>query len=541
MVLRTSDGRIILQHRAIQKQRLSEPKPTRGNANYTDVPGASAAGFIDATVVGTGRQPGTPDLMASHTIRALGHKELGEELGLGPEHLSSLKIVALASDKIKVHDEIIMLGETDLTAEELETASRASSRNKNLADADFEEKFIDIPATPEAIATLLCDVRCPVPPTHAAAFVAAGFTIVLENDGPQAAEVWRDQVQQGITKNYATIDKTVQGYYAAHPEALAKVPERYWGRLVPPRNPHGYAPAYGPEEQGLPSFENELIRVGLMKDQRTHVPAAYVFDVDGPLSDPHERRVTEKALFGEIVERLKAGEPVALNSGRSVRWMEERVVAPLLEYIEDRRILERFVVFGEKGGSWLSFDADGTITHGRVANITIGDDLKERVATLVAERYADVVADLDPKDTMISLEMLPGYNLESFTAKKEEIASALRKVLGSLGLDKTFAVDATTIGIDVESPHVGKDLGAERLLQFLRDKGIEAKEYVTYGDSRSDMDMADELVRHGKGNVTFVYVGEKALVPESRKGISVVVPERPYSQGTLQHLLDKSH
>ena len=43
MIVRSSDGRLIIQHRAIEHQNLSKEKPTRGNAAYADIPGASSA------------------------------------------------------------------------------------------------------------------------------------------------------------------------------------------------------------------------------------------------------------------------------------------------------------------------------------------------------------------------------------------------------------------------------------------------------------------------------------------------------------------
>jgi hypothetical protein len=62
MVLRTSDDRFVIQHRAVEKQKIYESGRTRGNASYTDIPGASVAGMVDAKLSwGGDRKPGTPD------------------------------------------------------------------------------------------------------------------------------------------------------------------------------------------------------------------------------------------------------------------------------------------------------------------------------------------------------------------------------------------------------------------------------------------------------------------------------------------------
>lgn len=535
MAVRTADGRLIVQHRAIEKQRLTEVERTRGNATYTDIPGASVAGMIDASIntPAPARQPGMPDRLDTGSVRSAILKEAGEELGLEAEQFTTIRIAGVAEDRLKVHDEILLLADTTLTANDVKDASRLSNRNKNLGDADFEEKFVDIEATPEAIALLLTEVHCPLPPTHAATLVAAGYSIALQTHGEAFAQEWRNQVELGVRENYAHMDQLVTEHYRRFPKALRQVPERFWGKNVPNRNPEGYSPAYGPEEQGLPTFEDEMVRTGLMPETRETVPTAYLFDVDGPISDPHERRVVEEGIFTEIISRLKAGEPVGLNSGRSVAWMEQQVVSKMQELIEDKSLLERFIVIGEKGGSWLTFDKEGQPVHGKVDSISIPEELAKDVDALVAERYSDCVANLDPKLTMLSLEMLPGYDLGEFGTRKQELAAELQQILQKNNLAANYAVDATTIAVDIESPHVGKDLGADRFLQHLADLGIKPESFITFGDSVSDADMAEELVSRGR-QVELVYVGSPTDLPAQDD-----YPVRAvggFSTGTIRYL-----
>lgn len=535
MIVRSADGRIVVQHRAIEKRRLHEEKMTRGNASYTDIPGASVAGLVDVSLKSPDRIKGTPDPVDTDSVKAGILKEAGEELGLGADDLEKVRIVGIAHDNVKIHDEILLLADSKLTSEQIRETSRTSNRNKNLGDADFEEKFVDIEATPEAIQVLLTQVRCPLPPTHAAALVAAGYSLVLQDHGIEAADSWKAQLEQGVQENYREMDEMVKAYFDKHPETLTQVPERFWGKNVPVRNLHGYTPAYGPEEQGLPSFEDEMVRTALIPETRRHVENAYLFDVDGVLSDPREKRVTEEGIYTRVIERLQRGEPVGLNTGRSTEWMEERIIRPLLEKLQDKSVLANFVAIGEKGGTWITFDEKGNMYHGRAQAISVPQDLNERVRQLVEEKYGDSMFFDATKETMISIEMKDGYKVEEFAKRQAELEGELAQILAETGQENTYKIDPTTIATDIESPHVGKALGADRFLQFLKDQDIKPARFIAFGDSRSDLEMADELERKQK-SVEFVYVGDRAKLGNPQKGYPIEYIEG-FSQGTLAYLL----
>jgi len=52
----------------------------------------------------------------------------------------------------------------------------------------------------------------------------------------------------------------------------------------------------------------------------TVVDIAWIFDIDGVVTNP---------LLVHIADKLKSGEPVAFNAGRSTSWLIERVINPL--------------------------------------------------------------------------------------------------------------------------------------------------------------------------------------------------------------------
>lgn len=536
MVVETSDGKLVIQHRGVKKQKVTEPGMSRGNATYADIPGASVAGMVDASLGMDGdRQPGTPDNVTTDTLKQGILKEAGEELGLAPDDIKGLRIVGLAKDHYKPHDEVLFLATLAVTADELRETSRLSNRNKNLADADFEEKFLTVDGSPEAIETFLTEVKCPLPPTHAAAMVAAGYSSVLREEGQAAAHAWRERMQAEVRRNYQEINDMVRAYYQRYPEVLEQVPERYWNQTPPARNTDGYSPAYTPEEQGLPAFEDEMVRTGLIPETRRHAEEGDLFDVDGVVTDPKEKKVTDSAIYDEHIARLRTGDPICYNTGRSTGWVMERVVGPMIERMgDDTSALSNLLIVGEKGGTWGTFGEDGKLRFDAVATITVPDDLKDRVRGLIAEKYADVMFFDESKQTMISVEMVDGYDVGAFAERQTQLIEDLRIILAETGTDEAYRIDPTTIATDIESPYVGKALGSDRFLEFLKSRGIVVESFKAFGDSASDAAMADELARRGR-MVEFVYVGDK---PESvnRRADYPVEEVAGFSNGTLEYL-----
>jgi hydroxymethylpyrimidine pyrophosphatase-like HAD family hydrolase len=506
MILRTADNRIIVQHRAVTKQKLHEDGYIRGNGTYPDIPGASIAGLVDASLRGSDRKPGTPDPVTTSTIVEGILKEAGEELGLSPDHVRNIRLMGMTQDKIKIQDGFLLIGDSDLTADGIRESSRLSNLNKGRNDADFEESFIDINGSPQAIKTLLTDVHCPLAPAHAATLVAAGYAFVLEKEGLSAARTWTRDIEEGVTKNYAHIDSLVTKFYEDHPEAYTQVPERFWGKKAPIRSLTGYTPEYTPTEQGLPSFENEMVRTELTPEKRTVAKHALLFDVDGVLSDPIEKRVTQPELLTEIADQLTQGNPIGLNTGRSAEWVSENILMPLLDKVNDITILQNLIVIGEKGGTWTTFNKQGEAHNGKVKNISVDDELKNKLSDLVTEKYADTMFIDSTKQTMVSVEMRDNHDLAAFTQAQVEFLQDTQAILTETGNEQKYRIDLTTIATDIESPYVSKALGAQRFLDFLEHRKIIAPEFIAFGDSDSDLAMADELVRQGK-TVDFVYVG----------------------------------
>lgn len=261
---------------------------------------------------------------------------------------------------------------------------------------------------------------------------------------------------------------------------------------------------------------------------------AWLFDIDGVITNPSEKRVILPELLGEIAKKLHAGEIVTLNTGRSLTFMTERVIEPLRQEVENKDLFNDFIAVGEKGGAWITYD-EGEWKTDVDQSLVIPEELKSQVRKLIENEFSDSMFYDESKMTMISTEMLDGYPVEKYTPKQEEnLVPALEDILSnpkyqSLNLN----IDPTTIATDIQHEHVGKHLGARRIANWLKEKNINPKQLIMVGDSQSDSEMAEEL--QDEFLTEFVYVGKKQLNTAKLK-CKIVYTNKKYEEGTLEYL-----
>ena len=523
-----ADGshKIVLQHRS------------KNNYFYGDIPGASVAGYLDGHL--SENQRGTIQPVDTQSILKNNLDEMDEELGLAPDDISHVRITGVATDNIRYHTEFLLFGISRLSTDQIAAKVEKRAQEKKPNDTfDFEGQFVVLDGTPEAIETFLTKARCPLPPTHAAAFVAAGYSLLLERDGLEAANAWRDRMQNEVAENYRQMNAMVVSYWAHHQQEAQEHPTN-----KPPHNIFGYDPAYPPSEQGLPTLEDELARTGLMKqeeqkrmtEKEMHYPQrAYLFDVDGVLTNLTAKRVEQEALFDELVKRLERGEPIGLNTGRSLEFIIEQVLTPLEARLKGIHLLQNLFAIGEKGAMWITYDENGVRTTYIDESISVPRVIKDEVRELMGQTpYSDTMFYDKTKQTMVSTELRPGKTVAEFQEIQKQVAVALQEILVRHGLQDKFRVDSTGIAIDIENVRAGKALGARRFVELLQKRGIDPKKYFGFGDSTSDYDMHEELQRLGI-NAQFVFVGEpEYLAGKLPKG--VIFTKQPYDRGTLKFL-----
>lgn len=263
------------------------------------------------------------------------------------------------------------------------------------------------------------------------------------------------------------------------------------------------------------------------------VKSAWIFDVDGVITDPSGKRIKETKILDHIVRKFEAGEPVALNTGRSLVWMIDRVINLLLEKVTNKSILINFFASGEKGGTWITFDEKGQMQHHKDNSISIPQFLQGKVRNLINSEFSESMFYDETKETMISTEMKDGYSVEEYSKHQNVLNEKLRKLVDENGLGESLKVDPTTIATDVENKHIGKGFAVERIMKWLNERKIKPQKYVTFGDSLSDLPMPEKLNEKGK-NVEFVYVGKNPI--KKSYPFPIIKPLELFGKGTIEAL-----
>jgi len=271
------------------------------------------------------------------------------------------------------------------------------------------------------------------------------------------------------------------------------------------------------------------------KENQTVTERVWLFDVDGVITNPQEKKVTDSEILDQLIRRLKSGEPVALVTGRSLKFLKDRVVGPLSEKLEDKSYLVDLLIVGEKGGAKVTFNQKGELQELLDQSLRVFSPLREEVKHVVDENFASLMFFDDSKMTMISIEMRDGAKLEDFWSKQGKLGKILQGLLTKYNLYGQLRVDATTIATDVEDKKVGKAHASSRVLDWLKERNIKPRGFVVVGDSQSDLDMAKEIDRNNFP-VEFIYVGEAQRLRAKDVSFPVVSTKAQYEKGTLEYL-----
>ncbi len=236
-------------HRVLVQQR--SPR----NRLYAETIGASVAGLFDGQLDRDSANRGRLSPIDTNAIKANALKEMKEEIQLDATDIAWLHITGLARDKVKIHSEFLLLGllrlSTDQIAQKAGSKIPASSNDED----DFVEKSVVVSATLEAIETLVTQMKCPLPPTHTAAFIAAGYWMLLRDAHLSAASQWVNRLEPDVRENYREIDHIVDTFCKKDPGKRSE-------------ELRGFDPAHSPASQGLPDAISELMRVDLLLNER---------------------------------------------------------------------------------------------------------------------------------------------------------------------------------------------------------------------------------------------------------------------------------
>lgn len=258
---------------------------------------------------------------------------------------------------------------------------------------------------------------------------------------------------------------------------------------------------------------------------------AWLFDVDGVITDPQAKQIVHPEIIGLITKKLLKEEPVGLITGRSVDWLEERILHHFEK--EAQNHLSHFFISAETGGVYGSYK-NNKLSISVDEKLKVPDAARKEIKD-IANKYFPKIMFYDlPKKTMATIEVIDGVPIEEFKKLQPKLDKLIFKVFQKYNLKKKFKMDSVRLSTDVESIYAGKDLAAKRFLDWLNNKNIKPEKFYSFGDSNSDVAMAEELYKN-KLNVTFVFVGEPNLLI-GKFPFKIVYPKSLFDKGVVEFL-----
>lgn len=234
-------------------------------------------------------------------------------------------------------------------------------------------------------------------------------------------------------------------------------------------------------------------------------PLGLLLDVDGPIASPVTRTIATPSIVTDLVLLAAANVPIAFITGRSVAFIRDQVVAPLLDVGLPAEV--RMYGVCEKGAVWFPITAAGMGEIVVDESVALPQAVVKDLRRLVAKEFADVMFFDETKQAMVSVEQRTDVDHAAYLARQPAFNEAAFTVLVSHGLGVRFGdrvapdaaskvpfrIDPTIISTDVESVRLDKDHGAQRALAFFAETGPLPRVWRSVGDSRSDYLMADHL------------------------------------------------
>lgn len=261
---------------------------------------------------------------------------------------------------------------------------------------------------------------------------------------------------------------------------------------------------------------------------------AWMFDVDGVATDPETKQLDRDEISEFIADRIKAGEPVGLITGRALKWVMDRVVPKIKNRISDTTQLSNFYVSGEFGGSYTVWYS-GIEKHYVDPEIRVPKEIIEESVEALS-RYTDT-HNLDPdKETMVSLEMNDGLTVAEFKPKQLELAEKLKPIIAKHDHEGQFEVHVDRIATNIRDKRANKYYAAEQFVKWATGEGKKTPQmYFSFGDSKSDTEMPKQLSKMNLPH-QFVFVGGRDQLAGEEFDFPVQYTENHCDEGVVEFI-----
>lgn len=262
---------------------------------------------------------------------------------------------------------------------------------------------------------------------------------------------------------------------------------------------------------------------------------AYLFDVDGVLTNSQTRKISKPELITNLVSKLHEGSPLGFISGRGMLWLRSSVVKVLENYLGDhpgfnKNILDNIFVAGEFGGV-ICVHKNGVRLESVNKKFAIPEEA-QRGLHLVTFQYSDYIFVETEKQTVFSVASKIGIKDNEFELRKNNIIQEFQEVVASF---PDLEVQTDRMAINVRNKEANKSYATDIFINWLKEKGVIPEKFIVFGDSPTDLEMGEQL--HQKQQpFDFIYVGNKSELANASHQFQVTVTKGNLDEGTLEYL-----
>ena len=162
----------------------------------------------------------------------------------------------------------------------------------------------------------------------------------------------------------------------------------------------------------------------------------------------------------------------------------------------------------------------------------------KKIRELIELKYSSSMFYDETKKTMISIEMNEGMSIDVYKKIQKLLINDLSQIIKQSSLGKNLKIDTPTIAADVMNKHVGKGFAVHRIVDWLKEKKINPKQIFAFGDSMSDLLMAEKFYELGF-LIEFVFVGNQQI-QQSEYKFPIIYTTAKFEKGTLEFLTNNS-
>lgn len=188
---------------------------------------------------------------------------------------------------------------------------------------------------------------------------------------------------------------------------------------------------------------------------------AWIFDVDGVITNLATRKVEHPQIIQQIVGKLEAGEPVGIITGRARPWLSNRVLGEIEKQTKSQDLSNLFAS-PEFGAITINYK-EGKRVENIDKALLIPSSLIDACRS-IAGSYKDVFYVDEEKITHFTLAVHKGIDENVFRAKQIELVEKLSELVTKLGLGDKIEVHHDSIAINVKNKKLNKHLATQKLL-----------------------------------------------------------------------------